>query len=120
MRLRADKFEIGMAEIAIPGQMVSEGHILSQNSSITAVSAMPFPHSVTELRRYLGIANFMREYIEGYAMVAHPLSSQVNNLMSTWPTAEMHDAFDKPRSDISLRGQKPTIRITKHSSCELF
>lgn len=39
------------------------------------------------------MANYMRRFIPGYAMLAQPLFSHVNTLPANWPQDVMRNAF---------------------------
>lgn len=62
------------------------------DSRKAAVLIRPFPRSVRELRRYLGV-NSMRRFIPGYSTLAQPLSSNVNMPLAAWPMEEMRSVF---------------------------
>ena len=58
-----------------------------------AINAIPFPRSVHELRRFLGMTNYQRMFIPRYSILAKSLSSQVNVPISQWNRPVMEKAF---------------------------
>jgi hypothetical protein len=81
--------------------VVSRDGIRSVTERIDAIRAVPFPRNVQELRRFLGMTNFMRDYIKGYSMLAKPLSQQVNNPVGEWPQREMRLAFETLKDSVT-------------------
>jgi hypothetical protein len=57
------------------------GHIITRNgvepdpSKIKAIEDWPTPRSVTDIRQFLGLANYYRRHVNKYAEMAAPLSS---------------------------------------------
>jgi hypothetical protein len=62
--LKKEKCTFGAREVHVLGHVVSREGVRSDSSRIDAVVAMPFPRNARELRRFLGMTNFMREYIK--------------------------------------------------------
>jgi len=93
LRCKGDKCELSVAEIAVLGHIVNADGIHMGADRKAAVDAVPFPRSCKELRRFLGMANYMRRFIPGYAVLAKPLFSQVNLLPAKWPLDVMRPAF---------------------------
>lgn len=50
-----------------------------------AIGAIPFPRTTSELRRFLGMFNYMRNLIPRYSLLAKPLSAHVNTTVQEWP-----------------------------------
>ena len=65
--------------------------------------AMPFPRSAREMRRFLGMTNYMREYIPNYSVLAKPLSREVNKPVGEWPKSEMVIAFEALKVAVSTQ-----------------
>jgi len=51
--------------------------IKMEKEKIKGVLEWPTPKSVKEVQKFLGLANFYRRFIEGFAMVARPLHDLV-------------------------------------------
>ena len=69
------------------------GHVRADPKKVRAVEEWQRPTDRTQLRRFLGFANFYRHFILGFSRVAAPLSAltSTSNLFSWTPEAE--DAF---------------------------
>ena len=48
--------------------------MMAQRNKVEAITAWPEPRTQTELRSFLGVANFCRPFIAGFASVAKPLT----------------------------------------------
>ncbi|KAF9758233.1 Retrovirus-related Pol polyprotein from transposon, partial [Nosema granulosis] len=64
-------------EIKILGNVVSRGYIKPDPSKIETIKKYPFPLNLKELRAFLGLVNYCREYIMNYAELTHPLFNQL-------------------------------------------
>jgi hypothetical protein len=57
------------------------GHIISQNgvainpTKIDVVAHWHVPHSLTDVRSFLGITGYYRKFIRSYGIIAKPLTS---------------------------------------------
>ena len=92
--LKREKCTFGAREVHVLGHVVSREGVKSDSSRVDAVLAVPFPRNARELRRFLGMTNFMREYIPHYSLLAKPLSREVNTPHGEWPRADMETAFE--------------------------
>ena len=99
--LKREKCAFGVRELHVLGHVVSRDGLRSATDRIDAVRAVPFPRNVHELRRFLGMTNYMRDYIPQYSMLAKPLSRQVNNPLGEWPRREMGEAFEALKDAVS-------------------
>jgi hypothetical protein len=54
--------------------IVSREGIKMDDSKVKAIREWPTPKTVRGVRSFLGLANFYRRFIEGYAQVARPLN----------------------------------------------
>jgi len=56
------------------GHIVCATGVAIDPERITALSALPMPTTVKQLRKFLGICNYMRQYVKGFAHIAAPLT----------------------------------------------
>ena len=74
--------------------IVSREGIKMDDSKVKAIKEWPTPKTVKELQSFLGLANFYRRFIEGYAQVAWPLNDLTRKDTSfAWKEAQQM-AFD--------------------------
>lgn len=96
------------------GHITSEKGVRMSESRIAAVQAVPFPRSAHELRRFLGMCNYMWRHISNLAALGKPLSSRVNKPVSAWPREVMMTAFDATRWAVQGPfGLYPSNRLRK-------
>jgi hypothetical protein len=74
--------------------IVSREGIKMDDSKVKAIREWPTPKTVRGVRSFLGLANFYRRFIEGYAQVARPLNDLTKkDTPFTWKEAQQ-TAFD--------------------------
>ena len=93
MTLNKDKSAFCQSEVPILGHVVSAKGVRMSEKRKRALDAIRFPKSARELRRFLGITNYMRNFIPNYSMIAKPLTSQVNLPVAMWERDGMQSAF---------------------------
>ncbi|GJW53853.1 putative reverse transcriptase domain-containing protein [Tanacetum coccineum] len=80
-------FLIGMASIVDPAK-------------IEAVKNWPVPKSPTEVRQFMGLAGYYRRFIEGFSLIAKPLTKLTQkNKRFEWG-ADEDEAFQKLKQDL--------------------
>ncbi|KAL1249401.1 hypothetical protein QQF64_020406 [Cirrhinus molitorella] len=57
------------------GLLIGPHGIEPQSSRIQAVQNIKAPKNISELRRFLGVCNYSRQFIENYSDIARPLTS---------------------------------------------
>lgn len=95
------KCSFGLPSLEILGHLVSKDGVQMSERRKEAILAIPFPRSARDLRRFLGMANYMRAYIPRYSILARPLSGQVNASVSDWPVAVMKQSFEELKTAIA-------------------
>ena len=98
---KRSKCVFGMREIQILGHVVSEDGVRMDAGRIDAVLAVPFPRNARELRRFLGMTNYMRAFVPQYSLLAKPLTQEVNNPVGEWSQEVMWEAFEKLKKAVS-------------------
>ena len=79
-------------------------------SKLDAIARMPRPHTVEELRTFLGLTGYLRQFVPNYSLTAAPLTNILRNkalaskrarkLTIPWSTAE-EDAFQSLRETLA-------------------
>lgn len=73
LRLKFAKCKWGPESIEYLGHLVSDGVIQPLKSKVEALYRLPAPRSVSELRQTLGLLNYYRKFIPGFAELAAPM-----------------------------------------------
>ena len=95
------KCAFGLPSVQILGHIVSRDGLKMSEGRKEAVMAVPFPRNTRELRRFLGMCNYMRMFIRQYSLLAKPLSSQVNIPATEWPRKTMATAFEALKTAVA-------------------
>lgn len=74
LTVRAEKCQIGKAEVSYLGHIVGQGCRRPADVKITAVTDYPRPTTKTEIRAFLGLAGYYQHYIRDYSNIASPLT----------------------------------------------
>ena len=72
--LRPAKCEFEVQEVEYLGMIIRENHVSMDPAKVRAVKEWPEPRNLTDVRGFLGFANFYRRFIEGFASIARPLN----------------------------------------------
>ncbi|KAI2652522.1 Transposon Tf2-9 polyprotein [Labeo rohita] len=98
--VKAEKCEFHAKSVLFLGYVVSPGEIKPDPAKVKAVAEWPVPDTRKALQRFLGFANFYRQFIRNFGQVAALTSIKVP---FTW-SAQAQEAFDNLKSRfISVR-----------------
>ena len=100
LKLQLTKCQFFKVSVVYLGHRISKESVQTNSCKVKANKNWPLPITVTELRSFLGLTNYYRCFIEGYAKVAHPLYDQISGDNAAqkkkniqW-TDEYQEAFD--------------------------
>ena len=74
LNVRPEKCAFARVHITFLGHKISEGHVRMDERKVQAVIDWPSLTKVTELRSFLGLANYYRRFIKGYSKIVSPLT----------------------------------------------
>ena len=81
-------------ELQYLGHIVGRGGLKVDPKKISVVHDWPVPVNVHDVRRFLGLANYFRKFIQGYSRLASPLTELTgSNTPWTW-TGQQQAAFE--------------------------
>ncbi|GJJ76350.1 hypothetical protein EMPS_08709 [Entomortierella parvispora] len=90
------------------GHIISKDGIKTNGGLVKAIREWPQPRTLRELLQFLGLANFYRQYVKGYADIALPLTELLNRTTPfTW-SRKAQAAFNKLKAAIT---SAPVLRI---------
>ncbi|KAE9313079.1 hypothetical protein PR003_g19591 [Phytophthora rubi] len=88
-------------EIPVLGFYVSKNGVRADPEMISSIFSWPTPTSPTELRQWLGLANYLHKYTKDYAGLIQPLSSLLKK-DATWLWRREHQAaFDSVKKSLA-------------------
>ena len=77
--VRFDKCTFGAETIKFLGFVIGKEEIRIDDKKIEAIKNWPPPTTVTELRAFLGLANYLRKFMPDYAAISAPLTSSTGS-----------------------------------------
>ena len=84
LKLNAEKMEIQLNKISFMGHWITENGLHSDPEKVRAIMDMPPPTNLEELRRYLGVVNYLGKFLPN-ANTLHPLQNLLKKDVSwTW------------------------------------
>ncbi|GBG78920.1 hypothetical protein CBR_g28634 [Chara braunii] len=72
-KINAKKCEWAKTEVLYLGHVLDEDGIKPEDSKIAAIRAWPTPRTLTELRSFLGLANYYRKFARNFSIIVIPL-----------------------------------------------
>ena len=78
LKLKPSKCEFFKKRIHYLGHIVSNKGIETDPKKIEAIVNWPSPHTVHEVRKFLGFTNYYRKFVYKYAQIARPLNKLIS------------------------------------------
>ena len=102
--------------IEFVGHIVTNGQVHMDPAKVTAVSERAIPQNVTELRSFLGLANYYWRFVRNYARIAAPLHDLTRSgITFTWTPAQ-DEAFTTLKRQLT---QFPILALFRISNVSL-
>ena len=73
LKLKPSKCVLFQKSVAYLGHIVSESDIKTDPAKVERVCEWPVPENVTEVKSFLGLADYYRRFVPNFAQVARPL-----------------------------------------------
>ena len=115
LRLKPSKCNFATPKVQYLGHMISKGGIEMEDAKLHNVKTFPTPNNVKQVRSFLGLCNFYRRFVKGFAHIARPLHElteigkifdwndkcetafkQMKHLMTSEPVVLSYPQFNKP------------------------
>jgi hypothetical protein len=101
LHLSLHKCEFLKDELLYLGHIISADGVKVDPAKTAAVDKYPAPTDVSGLRRFLGMANYFRKFIKGYAQLAAPLTHLLRkDVPYVWGTLQQA-AFDQIKTALT-------------------
>lgn len=110
---KPSKCFIGFRELSYLGHNIGHGQRWPDDVNVKKVKDARPPETKKELRSYLGLCNFYRQYLPSYATIAFPLTEKTKKQEPDrihW-TPECQTAFQTLKQKLA---EKPVIRMPNH------
>ena len=92
--VKSSKCAFMQREVSFLGHRIGADGLRVAPDKIGAVRQWPQPSSVTEVRSFLGLANFYRRFVRDYSRIALPLTELTKDTVKWQWGAEQQKAFD--------------------------
>ena len=95
IKIKVSKCEFFMEQVSFLGHLLSRSGIKKAPEFVEKIRNFPKPHTVTQLRQFLGLVNFQRKFVARCSELAKPLTAVTGGLKHkrlVW-TEEMDHAF---------------------------
>ena len=96
VKVKLDKCEFFKEQVTFLGHLINKNGIRKAPEFMDKIKNYPKPSNVTELRRFLGLANFQRKFLENFSTIARPLTSLTGGpkrKVLKW-SEEMNESFE--------------------------
>ena len=98
---KRSKCEFGRQELGFLGHRLSAAGVSVDPRKVQSIREWATPRSCTEVRRFVGLANYYRRFVEGYAELAAPLTALGSpNARFEW-TATAQTSFEALKHALS-------------------
>ncbi|ROT79099.1 hypothetical protein C7M84_002182 [Penaeus vannamei] len=113
---RPCKTEIGKSSIEYLGHCVGSGTSSTTGDKIKRVLNMAVPRTKKEVRSFLGLTGYYRQYIADYATIASPLTDLTRKSVPNKVSWEIchQDAFDRLRNALAIFRRDVTATTPSH------
>ena len=75
--VKPEKYKWKVREVGFLGVVIGEEGIKMEEEKVKGVLNWPTPRCVKDVQKFLGLANYYRRFIEGFASIARPLHDMV-------------------------------------------
>ena len=89
----ADKVFLGLDEIRFLGYLLRDGQSMPDPDKVEAITRLLPPTTRTEVRSFLGLTGYYRDFVEKYAAMARPLSNLLKEDVPWQWDAACQEAF---------------------------
>ena len=72
---KASKCEFGRTAVGFLGHVISEHGVAVDPRKVAAIRDWAPPGSCSDVRRFVGLANYYRKFVKGFAHLAAPLTA---------------------------------------------
>lgn len=98
LKLNKAKCHFGKAEIKYFGHLISAEGMRPDTDKVKAITQMPSPTNVTELKQVLGLVNYVGKFLPGLSSQLHPITALLRK-ESEWVWSDVQEAaFEKVKA----------------------
>jgi len=79
IKLNKDKLDIGLQEVTFMGHRITKDGLRVDPAKVSAISEMQPPTNISELRRFMGMANYLARFLPHLTDTMQPLHNLLKN-----------------------------------------
>lgn len=126
MFAKKSKCHFGTSQVEYLAHIIYGGQVRMDLSKVEGILNWPTPHSIKDLRRFLGLSVYYKRFIRGYGLLARPLTKLLKKNVTWKWNEEMQKSFQQLKEAICqapvltlLDFQKPFCVETDASEVEV-
>ena len=108
LRLNPDKFRFKVAAVKWMGHILSDKGLQPDPAKVKAITDLPVPTSVSELKRFLGMVGYLSRYVPNISDVLFPLRQLTQRKVDWFWSPACQEAFQKVKG---LLTSAPVLRF---------
>ncbi len=106
MKFKLSKCQWFQIELKFIGHLVGKNGIRPDSQNVENIKNAEVSKNITELRRFLGMVQYYRQYINGYAEVARPLYNMLKEKgPAVWRQVQQ-EVFDIIKNKLAIKSIK--------------
>ena len=110
LKLRKDKIKFMFHEVEYNGFIISKDWVKPTTSKIEAIHGADAPENINELRSFIGLANYLRNFVKKFAEIMAPLYKLLTKGTKWRWTKKENDAFNAIKDAITTRRGVDTLQ----------
>ncbi|KAL0394979.1 UNVERIFIED_CONTAM: Retrovirus-related Pol polyprotein from transposon.6 [Sesamum latifolium] len=92
---KLSKCEFWVNQVVFLGHVISGDGVMPDPSKVKAVMEWRIPKNATEVRSFLGLAGYYRRFVEGFSIIAGPLTKLLRKGVAFQWTEQCQQSFDE-------------------------
>ena len=114
LKIKPQKCQIFCREVDFLGHRLGEEGIVPLQTNVKAITEFPRPSTTRQLKRFIGMAGWYRQYIENCSSIMRPLNRATTKNRLVW-NEQCQEAFEKVKEHIST---SPILAYPDYASSE--
>ncbi|OMO86567.1 reverse transcriptase [Corchorus capsularis] len=117
---KLSKCEFWLTQVAFLGHIVSKDGICVDPAKIEAILNWESPRTVTEIRSFLGLAGYYRRFVEGFSLIAAPLTRLTRKGVPFEGYVVYSDASQQGLGCVLMQDDKKELNLRQRRWLELI